>query len=97
MTRLRIERATKLLASSTDKTDAIAVQCGYPNPNSFWLAFRQTSGLSPERVSEKIPAVTVMQDEIVDADLGKLRPTARSFFKPVCRKLGGNSGGGPLR
>ncbi len=47
--RLRIERAKKLLTDSSEKMDAIAEQCGYQSGNSFWVAFRQATGLSPKQ------------------------------------------------
>jgi LacI family transcriptional regulator len=47
--RVRIERAKKLLASSGDKMDAIAEMCGYQSTNSFWVAFRRATGMSPKQ------------------------------------------------
>jgi LacI family transcriptional regulator len=45
--RIRIERAKKLLADSGEKIDAIAEMCGYRSGNSFWVAFKQATGMSP--------------------------------------------------
>ncbi len=47
--RVRIECAKKLLTSSTDKTETVAMMCGYRSVNSFWVAFRHTTGMSPNR------------------------------------------------
>lgn len=47
--RLRIERAKKLLADSSEKIETIASECGYENANSFWVAFKRTTGLSPKQ------------------------------------------------
>jgi LacI family transcriptional regulator len=47
--RLRIERAKSLLAEPQHKIDAIAEMCGYNSPNSFWVAFRHTTGMSPQK------------------------------------------------
>jgi transcriptional regulator GlxA family with amidase domain len=44
---LRIERAKQLLWENKLPLSEIAPQCGYPLINSFWVAFRQTTGLSP--------------------------------------------------
>jgi len=44
---LRIERAKQLLQENKLPLCEIAPQCGYPLINSFWVAFRQTTGLSP--------------------------------------------------
>ncbi len=53
--RVRIERAKQLLASAhPGKTEAIAAQCGYSNPNSFWVAFRRATGMSPARYRETV-------------------------------------------
>jgi LacI family transcriptional regulator len=53
--RVRIERAKQLLtAPDSSKTEAVAAQCGYPNPNSFWVAFRRATGMSPARYRESI-------------------------------------------
>ena len=44
---LRIERAKQLLRENKLSLCEIGPQCGYPRVNSFWVAFRQTTGLSP--------------------------------------------------
>jgi LacI family transcriptional regulator len=51
--RVRIEHAKKLLAESPDKMEAIANQCGYQNANSFWSAFKQSTGVSPKKFREQ--------------------------------------------
>jgi LacI family transcriptional regulator len=51
--RARIERAKNLLMSSTKKMDIIAEMCGYESANSFWVAFRQATGVSPSKYRRK--------------------------------------------
>jgi LacI family transcriptional regulator len=51
--RARINRAKELLTSSAERTEAIAVRCGYQNVNSFWVAFRKTTGLTPKQYRQK--------------------------------------------
>jgi LacI family transcriptional regulator len=51
--RVRIERAKQLLTSSTEKTEAIGAMCGYQNINSFWVAFRKATGLTPKQYRQK--------------------------------------------
>jgi LacI family transcriptional regulator len=51
--RVRIERAKKLLVTSSEKTDVIGELCGYSNANSFWVAFRQAVGMSPKQYREE--------------------------------------------
>ena len=51
--RVRIERAKQLLVSSTEKTAGIAEMCGYQSLNSFWVAFRKATGLSPKQYRQK--------------------------------------------
>ncbi|MGD1019635.1 MAG: DNA-binding transcriptional regulator [Verrucomicrobiia bacterium] len=45
--RVRIERAKRLLKETDHKTEVIAQLCGYQSGNSFWVAFRQATGMSP--------------------------------------------------
>jgi LacI family transcriptional regulator len=51
--RVRINRAKQLLTSSAERTETIAVLCGYQNVNSFWVAFRKTTGLTPKQYRQK--------------------------------------------
>jgi len=41
------------LAQTGMKLDEIAEKSGYQNANSFWVAFRQTTGLSPKQYQAK--------------------------------------------
>ena len=52
--RIRIERAKKLLSASGEKLDAIAELCGYQSGNSFWVAFKQATGMSPKRYQKQM-------------------------------------------
>jgi LacI family transcriptional regulator len=51
--RIRIERAKTLLASTREKLEVIASQCGYQSANSFWFAFKQATQFSPKAYREK--------------------------------------------
>jgi LacI family transcriptional regulator len=51
--RARIERAKKLLTQSNWKMNVIARMCGYQSANSFWVAFKQATGVSPKRFHEQ--------------------------------------------
>ncbi|HEX9045553.1 MAG TPA: substrate-binding domain-containing protein [Verrucomicrobiae bacterium] len=46
---IRIERAKDLLMQSAEKIDAVAEKCGYQSGNSFWVAFRQVTGMTPSK------------------------------------------------
>jgi transcriptional regulator GlxA family with amidase domain len=45
--RLRIEHAKDLLDNSDHNLASIAPMCGFRSVNSFWVAFRQVTGISP--------------------------------------------------
>ena len=45
--RTRIELAKKLLSQSDDKLEVLARMCGYQSANSFSVAFKKTTGMSP--------------------------------------------------
>ena len=47
--RVRIEHAKKLLAQSDRKLRTVGEDCGYQSANSFWFAFKQATGVSPEK------------------------------------------------
>jgi LacI family transcriptional regulator len=51
--RVRIDRAKKLLTDSDHKIETLAGMCGYQSANSFCVAFKQTTGLSPKQFREK--------------------------------------------
>lgn len=44
---VRIEFAQKLLADTDSKVESIAMQSGYPSLNSFFVAFKQSSKITP--------------------------------------------------
>ena len=52
--RVRIDRAKKLLAESHYKLEALARMCGYQSANSFCVAFKQTTGVSPKQFRGKL-------------------------------------------
>jgi AraC family transcriptional activator FtrA len=45
--RLRIKRGKELLAGSNFNLSVVAQRCGYRSLNSFWVAFRRATGISP--------------------------------------------------
>jgi LacI family transcriptional regulator len=47
--RLRIEAARRMLAESAEKVETVALACGYQSLNSFCVAFKHATGLSPAR------------------------------------------------
>lgn len=56
--RVRIERAKRLLRESGYKLEVLANMCGYQSANSFCIAFKQATGMSPKqyRDQDKTPA-----------------------------------------
>jgi LacI family transcriptional regulator len=51
--RIRIENAKKLLSQSKVKLDEIAEKSGYQSANSFWVAFRNATGMSPKKYQKQ--------------------------------------------
>lgn len=51
--RVRIEHAKKLLVQSDRKMRIVGEDCGYQSANNFWFAFKQATGMSPERYRKK--------------------------------------------
>jgi LacI family transcriptional regulator len=47
--RIRIENAKRMLAQSGMKLEMLAEKCGYQNANTFWVAFKQTTGITPKQ------------------------------------------------
>ena len=52
--RVRIERSKHLLAASDDKLETVAGLCGYRRANSFWLAFKHATGVSPQQYRQQV-------------------------------------------
>jgi len=52
--RARIDRAKTLLAESDHKIEVLAGMCGYQSANSFCVAFKQASGLSPKAYRDSL-------------------------------------------
>ncbi len=52
--RIRIERAKRMLANSNYKVDALARMCGYQSANTFCVAFKHATGLSPKQFQESV-------------------------------------------
>lgn len=47
--RVRIAHAKRLLVECDLELEVIAGRCGYSSANTFWIAFRQETGLAPKR------------------------------------------------
>jgi len=47
--RIRIERAKRLLTEADHKVEVVATMCGYQSANSFCVAFKQATGMSPKQ------------------------------------------------
>jgi LacI family transcriptional regulator len=47
--RFRIERAKRLLTEADHKVEVVATMCGYQSANSFCVAFKQATGMSPKQ------------------------------------------------
>lgn len=52
--RVRIERAKRLLAESNHKLEVLASLCGYQSANSFCVAFKQATGMSPKQYRDSV-------------------------------------------
>lgn len=52
--RVRIERAKKLLGEPGHKMETLAGMCGYQSANSFCVAFKQATGMSPKQYRDSL-------------------------------------------
>jgi LacI family transcriptional regulator len=52
--RVRIERAKRLLGQRDQKIETIGQDCGYQRANSFCVAFKQATGMSPKQYRDKL-------------------------------------------
>jgi LacI family transcriptional regulator len=52
--RVRIERAKKLLAQTSQKVETIAHDCGYQSINSFCVAFKRATGVSAKQFRDSM-------------------------------------------
>ncbi|HXU77295.1 MAG TPA: DNA-binding transcriptional regulator [Methylomirabilota bacterium] len=52
--RVRIDLAKLLLAESTHKMEVVAGMCGYQSANSFCVAFKQSTGMSPKQYRDAL-------------------------------------------
>jgi LacI family transcriptional regulator len=52
--RVRIDRAKRLLAESNHKLEVLASLCGYQSANSFCVAFKQATGMSPKKFRDSV-------------------------------------------
>jgi transcriptional regulator GlxA family with amidase domain len=51
---MRIDRAKHLLAESDQKMEVLAGMCGYQSANSFCVAFKQDTGMSPQQYRDSV-------------------------------------------
>ncbi|MCX8091934.1 MAG: DNA-binding transcriptional regulator [Verrucomicrobiae bacterium] len=52
--RVRIDHAKRLLAESSHKLEVLAEMCGYQSANSFCVAFKRATGMSPKQYRDAI-------------------------------------------
>lgn len=52
--RMRIDRAKHLLGESDHKMEVLAGMCGYQSANSFCVAFKQATGVSPKQYRDSL-------------------------------------------
>lgn len=52
--RVRIERAKKMLHETSHKLESIASLCGYGSANSFWVAFKMSTGMTPAQYRKEL-------------------------------------------
>ena len=52
--RVRIERAKRLLGRRDQKVETIGLDCGYQRANSFCVAFKQATGMSPKNYRDRM-------------------------------------------
>jgi transcriptional regulator GlxA family with amidase domain len=60
--RARVEQGKRLLRESQEKLSAIANDCGYNSSNSFSIAFKKSTGLTPSeyRVKSAVPPARLL-------------------------------------
>jgi transcriptional regulator GlxA family with amidase domain len=51
--RVRLQGARQLLVESDYKPQVVAEMCGFRKVNSFWVAFKQATGLPPRRFRKR--------------------------------------------
>jgi len=51
--RIRIENSKRMLAQAGIKLEALAEGCGYQSANTFWLAFKQATGITPKQYQKR--------------------------------------------
>jgi LacI family transcriptional regulator len=51
--RVRMEKAKQLLSQRKIKLDEVAELSGYQNSNSFWIAFKKSTGVSPKQYQKQ--------------------------------------------
>ena len=52
--RVRIDRAKKFLATTNQKVETVALDCGYQSINSFCVAFKRATGLSAKQFRDRM-------------------------------------------
>jgi len=59
--RVRIERAKRLLRESGYKLEVLCHMCGYQSANSFCIAFKQATGMSPKQYRDQAQTLVESQ------------------------------------
>lgn len=59
--RVRIERAKRLLRESGYKLEVLSNMCGYQSANSFCIAFKQATGMSPKQYRDQSKTVVELK------------------------------------
>lgn len=65
--RVRLERAKQLILGTEDKIEVIAEKCGYQSGNSLWVAFKQTTGMSPGEFKRRCSVKAEAADRALDS------------------------------
>jgi len=86
--RLRLQAAVKLLAGSDFDGETIAKRCGFGKLNSFYVAFKQATGLSPMQYRRQVGRTL---DGFPFVPVGRivLGDSARTAHEPDLAVLGG--------
>jgi AraC-like DNA-binding protein len=96
----RMKLARRLLRRSRSSIPVVSARCGYPRPNSFYIAFRRFSGVSPGRFRDyppfsSKPGTDKSQDnQHVGKESISPEPIAASAPAPSRATTGARSGAG---
>ena len=77
--RLRVQHAKRLLVEGDLSLNDIAYQCGYRSANTFWVAFREVTGLAPKKYQRQAWLATYLH-QCGREGLQSPRPSAPECF-----------------